>query len=258
LLLYCYLVHGGSLVVESAMSNDPTNTTASLLCPTLALCLHVALFAIVSRATATQAPQVMPPVAIAISLVDAPMVTAPAPVAEVVTPPVPKPVSPPIPRPVRQPAPTPVADDAPTPEPEAPSDTSTDTSTPTDAPTASEPQVVATSGGANVGATPSPGVAAGVSSPVFDAAYLNNPHPPYPPMSTRMREEGKVILRVRVLPNGRAEQVEIKHSSGSARLDESARATVLRHWRFVPARQGDAAVAAWVLVPISFRLKENS
>jgi len=46
----------------------------------------------------------------------------------------------------------------------------------------------------------------------------------------------------------------LKSSSGSNRLDDTAVETV-RHWRFVPARQGEEPVAAWVLVPITFTLK---
>ncbi|MDR3054203.1 MAG: TonB family protein [Zoogloeaceae bacterium] len=88
----------------------------------------------------------------------------------------------------------------------------------------------------------------------FDAAYLRNPKPVYPPMSQRLREEGKVMLRVFVLPDGSPQDIEIKRSSGSVRLDEAAKATVHR-WRFVPARRGNAAVAAWVVVPIVFKLE---
>jgi len=46
----------------------------------------------------------------------------------------------------------------------------------------------------------------------------------------------------------------LKTSSGSPRLDQAALDTVKR-WRFVPARQGDQSVAAWVVVPISFSLE---
>ncbi len=53
---------------------------------------------------------------------------------------------------------------------------------------------------------------------------------------------------------GRAETVDVRTSSGSPRLDNAALETV-RRWRFVPARQGDHAVAAWVLVPINFTLE---
>jgi protein TonB len=89
----------------------------------------------------------------------------------------------------------------------------------------------------------------------FDADYLRNPRPAYPAMSKRLREEGKVMLRAHVLPDGHADQVEIKASSGSFRLDEAARSTVLQRWRFVPARRGEVAVAAWVIIPISFQLE---
>lgn len=101
----------------------------------------------------------------------------------------------------------------------------------------------------NVATTPTPAP----SQPRFDADYLNNPKPHYPPLSRRLREEGVVMLRVYVLPSGLPDAVELKRSSGSVRLDEVALSTV-RQWRFVPARSGDVAVAAWVLVPIAFSL----
>ena len=89
----------------------------------------------------------------------------------------------------------------------------------------------------------------------FDANYLRNPAPPYPSLSKRMGEEGKVVLRVSVNPEGTADSVDIKTSSGSPRLDESAQKTV-RNWKFVPAKRGDAPVQSWVLVPIIFKLEQ--
>lgn len=88
----------------------------------------------------------------------------------------------------------------------------------------------------------------------FDAEYLKNPKPVYPSTSRRLGEEGRVVLRVRVDPQGQAADVEIKTSSGYARLDTAAHDAVAR-WRFVPARRGDEAIAAWVLVPIVFNLE---
>jgi periplasmic protein TonB len=89
----------------------------------------------------------------------------------------------------------------------------------------------------------------------FDANYLRNPAPTYPSLSKRMGEEGKVVLRVSVSPQGTADSVEIRTSSGSPRLDESAQRTV-RNWKFVPARRGDAPIQSWVLVPIIFKLEQ--
>ncbi|MFZ4536957.1 energy transducer TonB [Propionivibrio sp.] len=88
----------------------------------------------------------------------------------------------------------------------------------------------------------------------FDADYLNNPKPTYPPASRRLHEEGEVVLRVRVSAEGHPESVEIKQSSGFPRLDRAAEAAVSR-WRFVPARRGDVAIAVWIQVPITFNLQ---
>lgn len=93
-----------------------------------------------------------------------------------------------------------------------------------------------------------------VTPPDFNAAYLDNPPPQYPAIAKRAGEQGKVVLRVLVAASGRADTVEVRTSSGSPRLDDAALETV-RRWRFVPARQGDQAIAAWVLVPISFTLQ---
>jgi protein TonB len=93
-----------------------------------------------------------------------------------------------------------------------------------------------------------------VTPPAFNAGYLNNPPPDYPPLSRRMHEEGKVILRVFVSEQGLPSQVEIRTSSGYTRLDDVALSTV-RQWKFIPARRGEMPVAAWVLVPISFTLR---
>ena len=88
----------------------------------------------------------------------------------------------------------------------------------------------------------------------FDASYLQNPAPAYPPLSRRLREEGKVLLLVRVSAGGTAENVQVKQSSGFARLDDAA-AGAVRQWRFVPARRGAEAIASNVMVPIVFRLE---
>lgn len=105
-------------------------------------------------------------------------------------------------------------------------------------------------------ASPTPPVPAApaISQPRFDADYLSNPAPNYPSLSRRMGEEGKVVLRVFVEANGRPAQIELRTTSGFARLDNAAQEAVWR-WKFVPARRGDDAVAAWVLVPIVFNLR---
>lgn len=142
----------------------------------------------------------------------------------VLFPPKPKSVVQPKPKPAppRPPAPSPARNDAPpSPLPPAP------------APVAAAPASTAAS---------------------FSAAYLRNPPPRYPPESRSAGEAGRVLLRVRVTADGRAESVEIAASSGHARLDDAALSAV-RRWRFVPAQQAGAPVAATVTVPILFRLE---
>lgn len=111
---------------------------------------------------------------------------------------------------------------------------------------------------APIAAAPAPPVAAAPPPPAippnFSADYLNNPAPAYPAVSRRLGEQGRVVLRVRVEPNGLPSDVRLHVSSGFDRLDNVALATV-RRWKFVPARRGDEAVGAWVLVPLSFSLR---
>lgn len=93
------------------------------------------------------------------------------------------------------------------------------------------------------------------SPPLFNAAYLDNPKPVYPLLAQRNGEEGKVILRVHVSQEGRVEELEISQSSGSVALDKAARRAV-QDWRFIPAHKGTQAIAAWVSVPITFKLQD--
>lgn len=113
-------------------------------------------------------------------------------------------------------------------------------------PVEAAPKIVATA------EPPRPAPAA--EPPRYDMAYLNNPQPVYPPLSRRLREEGRVVLRVLVNATGLVDEIEIVNRSGFARLDEAAREAV-RRWKFAPARAGGQAVAGWALVPIAFNLQ---
>ena len=99
----------------------------------------------------------------------------------------------------------------------------------------------------------SPAATATVTAARFNAAYLNNPEPKYPPLSRRLGEEGKVLLKVRVTADGQPSAVDLEKTSSFERLDDAARQAVAR-WRFVPAKRGDEAIEATVIVPIVFRL----
>ena len=137
-----------------------------------------------------------------------------------------------------QPAPQPLAITDPTPSPNAPTGVVTPPLPP--APVAVAPV-----------APPAP---AAVQLPSSDADYLQNPKPPYPPISKRLGEQGKVILRVMIGVDGQAQKAEIRQSSGFDRLDQAALATVLR-WRYVPGKRGGVPEAMWFNVPINFVLE---
>lgn len=100
---------------------------------------------------------------------------------------------------------------------------------------------------------PAPPAPAKVELPSSDADYLQNPKPPYPAMSKRLNEQGKVQVRVLIGADGAAQKAEIKQSSGFDRLDQSALDTVMR-WRYVPGKRGGVAEAMWFVVPITFVL----
>jgi protein TonB len=90
--------------------------------------------------------------------------------------------------------------------------------------------------------------------PNLNANYLKNPAPVYPALARENGEQGKVLVRVFVNENGKAEKVTLKKSSGYEQLDDSALETV-KNWQFVPAHRSVEAVSAWVVVPISFSLE---
>jgi periplasmic protein TonB len=92
-----------------------------------------------------------------------------------------------------------------------------------------------------------------VEPPRFGVAYLNNPTPAYPPLSRRMGEEGRVLLRVLVSVEGVATEVNLEKTSGSERLDQAA-INAVKNWRFIPAKKNNQALSAYVLVPVKFSL----
>lgn len=221
-----------------------------------ALALHVG--ALGHWSTPVQPPQPLPMAPLLVDLIEAepppsPVAAAPVepeppaepepesePPAPVEPPPqaiteAPKPPPPPLPKP----KPKPVVQPKPKPQPRSPAPTPARS----DAPPSPLPPA------------PAPVASAAPTTPAsFSAAYLRNPPPRYPSESRSAGEAGRVLLRVRVTAEGRAESVEIAASSGHARLDEAALAAV-RRWRFTPAQQAGAPVAATVTVPILFKLE---
>jgi len=215
---------------------------------TAAIALHVcaAIFVLSLRPSPITSA---PPAPIVVQLITPEPIEPPKPkpVASKVQPPTKPMQKPPVQR-IVQPEPPPLLAAAPTAtEPQGPT-----VPPPVHEPTAPPVSVVAAPpSGTAPKAAPTP---APVTPPSFNADYLHNPAPAYPTMSRRLGEAGRVVLRVFVTTVGTAERVELRTSSGSKRLDSAALETVQR-WKFVPARQGDTPVSAWVLVPILFTLE---
>jgi protein TonB len=211
-----------------SVSRGQVRIDARFVSTVAAVALHVAAATALLQLDAVRRP-LLEAVPLMVHLVTPPAVETPRPPPEVVRP---KPrlvERQPVPQAPVEPAPLVVAASAPSPAAVAPQP---------------EPAPV-------VAVVPPPPVV----PPSFDAAYLRNPPPAYPLMSRRRAEQGKVMLRVHVSADGTASQAEVQASSGHQRLDEAAVQAVLQ-WRFVPAKQGDRPVAAWVLVPIVFALQD--
>jgi periplasmic protein TonB len=84
--------------------------------------------------------------------------------------------------------------------------------------------------------------------------HLNNPDPEYPDFAADQGWEGSVILRVKVLPNGKPADVKVKKSSGHSVLDDAAVAAAKR-WAFTPAKRGNTPVEGWATFPVEFKLQ---
>lgn len=107
-----------------------------------------------------------------------------------------------------------------------------------------------------VEAPPAPQMPAGpvtLSSELSVACpHLNAPG--YPPLSRRLGEEGKLVLRVELDEQGRVDVAQVVNSSGFNRLDEAALAAV-KTWRCNPPLRDGLPVRAVALQPFNFVLQ---
>jgi periplasmic protein TonB len=121
-------------------------------------------------------------------------------------------------------------------------------------PVTPEPPATA-AGRAAAPAPPAPaGAPAQVELPSSGASYLQNPPPVYPPISKRLGEQGKVVVRVLIGADGRPQKAELARSSGYDRLDRSAMDYVMK-CRYVPGKIGGVPQAMWYDAPVRFVLE---
>lgn len=77
----------------------------------------------------------------------------------------------------------------------------------------------------------------------------------YPVLALRRHEEGDVVLKVLVLPNGLVGDAAVVRSSGFTQLDAAA-LTGVGGWSYVPAVRQHRPVPAWTMVRVHFTLPE--
>ncbi|MDP3701489.1 MAG: TonB family protein [Hylemonella sp.] len=172
--------------------------------------------------------------------------------SEFISPPAPEAQRPQTPAPPRKPEPAPPQPQVPPPTPQPVTALTPSPAVAQAAPAVAAPAAIEAS--AVAAAPAAPPAPARIEQPASDAAYLNNPKPAYPPLSRRLGEQGKVVVRVLIGVDGTAQQAEIRSSSGYERLDQAALATV-RSWRYVPGKRNGVAEAMWFNVPINFVLE---
>ena len=107
---------------------------------------------------------------------------------------------------------------------------------------------------ARAAAPPAPQAPPKIELPSSHATYLNNTPPAYPPLSKRMGEQGRVVIRALISAEGIAGQASVKTSSGYQRLDQTALRTVLQ-WRYVPGKRAGVPEAMWFNIPLDFVLE---
>ena len=122
---------------------------------------------------------------------------------------------------------------------------------------ASEPVVEPTVAAPVADSTPEsvvpPVAPAPVAKVISKVEYIRAPQLEYPALSRRIGEHGRVLLRVLIGREGRAERIEVQTSSGSRRLDEAA-IKAAREALYRPYSENGVAIPVWALVPTLFEL----
>jgi periplasmic protein TonB len=225
--------------VASSSPVEPSQETATAATPDLAPTLDQALPAEppASPEQPTEpAPEAISPAAPVVTESATPVVTEP--------PPSPKP------RPAREARPLRSVQTRPTPPVRAP---------------VSHAQTLNTSGSTDPAATPSeapaaPGPAQPAASAAPDSGWLAGvgawllAHRSYPGMARALGQQGTVVVRITVDPNGHVEDVDLIHGSGSDSLDHAAEALV-RDAHLPPFPPDMRMLRQTVTVPIRYRLE---
>lgn len=226
----------GLVVTETTAAKAPKlSRNASIALGVVGL--HVAFIWALQSGLLMRAAEIIIPAEVLTQFIE-----PPAPKVEPVAPKPPEPVKKPVVK-TAAPPPMPLAVADPTPSPNAPVGVTTPAPPVPPAPPAPAPA-----------APPAAPAAPSMQLPSSDASYLQNPKPPYPPISRRLNEQGKSIIRVLIGIDGSPQKAEITKSSGYDRLDQAAMTTVMR-WRYVPGKRNGVPEEMWFNVPINWVLE---
>jgi periplasmic protein TonB len=249
-----FLLNAGNFTPPDAPGWPKLQVSRNALIALAVVVLHVGMLWLFQSGLLMRTAELLVPVEVLARLIEPPVVAAPAPVVEPPQPAAkapPPPVAKPIPpRAEATPEKPPQATSRPQPAPQPqavaePSPPSAAPNAPTALPAPPQPAPVA--------AAPAAPLPPAIQPPSSDADYLQNPIPPYPENSGRLREQGTSTIRVLIGADGVPQKAEIGQSSGFSRLDRAAVATVLR-WRFVPGKRNGVPEAMWFSVPIVWKL----
>ncbi|HLI17500.1 MAG TPA: M56 family metallopeptidase [Rhodanobacteraceae bacterium] len=95
--------------------------------------------------------------------------------------------------------------------------------------------------------------------PSVDIASRNSNPPRYPVDAIKNGEQGTVMLRIHVNPEGQITRVDVdrsKTTTASAEL-QAAAVTAAENWKFNPGIRNGKPVGGWITSPVSFSLANN-
>jgi protein TonB len=78
--------------------------------------------------------------------------------------------------------------------------------------------------------------------------------PPYPTIARRLGAEGRVTLRLTILPDGKVSKAEVVTSSGRRDFDEAAQSWIVQHWTYQPAIKDGVPAASQAMAAVNFTL----
>ena len=247
-----------ALHAHSSRSIESSGLNPRVIAASVAVvAIHAALLAVVL--TMRNEP---PPLAIVSKTITAELISpappqplaAPVAIQSTPVPPPPKPV-PPKPQPKPKPVIQPYVKSAPTPLPEttAPSPVAAAAPEPAPAPAPPAPPVAA----APAAAAPAIGRPTMELNAPKDVAHLecNIAVPDYPAMSRRRGESGTALVKFVVRLTGKIENIELKKSSGSSRLDDAA-LDAMRSSACKPYKENGVAIRAAYSQPFVFGLND--